>query len=106
MPQRIKHKTVRWGPAGLPIGEYLASSRRARKLTLAQLASRLGVSAANISRIEHSADLRLSTLLDLARVLKLEPMLVAKEHVPAVRALLASLEQPDVGHPNDRARFA
>ncbi|HVA36664.1 MAG TPA: helix-turn-helix transcriptional regulator [Candidatus Dormibacteraeota bacterium] len=97
---------MRWGPAGQPVGRYLAEARRARGLTLAQLAERLDVSAANISRIEHGADLRVSTLLDLARALKLEPMLVSKEHVPAVRALLSTLEHPEAAEDHDRARFA
>jgi len=66
--------------------------RKARGLTLSALASRLGVSKANVIRIEHGRDLRVSTLLDIARELGLEPMLIPKENVPAVRALLADLQ--------------
>ena len=95
-----------WGPAGEPIGRYLAKARHGRRLTLAQLGERVGVSAARISRIEHGADLRLSTLLDLARALKFEPLLVPTEHLPAVRALLASLASPETPDESDRARFA
>jgi len=48
---------------------------------------------ANLSRIEHGGDFRVTTLLDVARVLGLEPMLVPKRSVPAVRALLAEGER-------------
>lgn len=106
MTQRIRQGPVLWGPAGEPIGRYLANARRGRGLTLAQLGERVGISAARISRIEHGADLRLSTVLDLARALKFEPLLVHKEHVPAVRALLASLVSPETPGESDRARFA
>jgi DNA-binding Xre family transcriptional regulator len=47
----------------------------------------LKFSAANLSRIENGKDLRVSTLLDIARTLGLEPMLVPKMYVPSVRAL-------------------
>ena len=58
------------------------------------------MSAANLSRIEHGADFRVSTLLELARELKLEPILVPKELVPAVRAVM----HDDRGAP-ERGRF-
>ena len=43
-----------------------------------------------IARIERGdSDLRLSTVLELARVLELEPMLIPKQLVPAVSYLIA-----------------
>lgn len=57
-------------------------------MTQTALARKLGVSNANLSRIEHGADLRVSTLIDIARVLGFEPMLVPKEYVPTIRAIL------------------
>jgi len=50
------------------------------------------MSVSNLSRIEHGADFRVSTLLDIARQLQLEPLLVPKEMVPAVRAVLSNAE--------------
>jgi hypothetical protein len=59
------------------------------------------MSGANLSRIEHGADLRVSTLLEVARALQLEPLLVPKEYLPAVRALLDDLAQRSL--PNEAA---
>lgn len=74
------------------LGRALRRRRHERKLTLAGLAQRLGMSISNLSRIEHGADFRVSTLLDIARQLQLEPLLVPKEMVPAVRAVLSNAE--------------
>lgn len=79
----------------------LRRRRHERKLTLAGLAQQLGMSISNLSRIEHGADFRVSTLLDIARQLKLEPLLVPKEMVPAVRAVLSNAE-----HEDEPGRFA
>jgi transcriptional regulator with XRE-family HTH domain len=79
----------------------LRQRRHERKLTLAGLAQRLGMSISNLSRIEHGADFRVSTLLNIARQLKLEPLLVTKEMVPAVRAVLSNAE-----HEAEPGRFA
>lgn len=94
----------RWS-AETPVGRILAAARERLGLSQAELARRLGVSGANLSRIEHGADLRVSTLLDVARALQLEPMLVPKEHVPSVRALLDDLQRPHDATP-ERGRFA
>jgi transcriptional regulator with XRE-family HTH domain len=44
-------------------GEMLAALRRARSLTQVAIAERLGVAQGEVSRIEHQADLLLSTLV-------------------------------------------
>jgi len=77
------------------VGSLLATIRRARRLTQADLAKRIGVSAANVSRIEVGKDLRVSTLVDIARALGFEPMLVPKAAVPAVRALLDDMNMTE-----------
>lgn len=51
------------------------------------------MSAANLSRIEHGSDFRVSTLLDIARALNLEPLLVPKQNVPMVRAILRGSDE-------------
>ena len=57
-------------------------------MTQAELGRRLGQPQSSISRIERGGDLRLSTLLEMARTLDLEPMLIPKLYVPAVRTLI------------------
>ena len=77
-----------------------------RGLSQTQLAATLNVSNANISRIEHGADLRVSTLVEIARALKMEPVLVPKEHITAVRALLDSIsDSRNEDEPIQRPRF-
>jgi HTH-type transcriptional regulator/antitoxin HipB len=92
----------RWGEAGA-VGRILAAARERIGLSQTELARRLAVSPANLSRIEHGSDLRVSTLLELARALQLEPMLVPKNLAPAVRAILDE-PQSDDGHA-ERGRF-
>ena len=89
----------RWEPGA--IGQILAAARKRAGLSQTELARRLAVSAANLSRIEHGSDLRVSTLTEIARALQLEPMLVPKNLAPAVRAILderqGGAERPERG---------
>jgi transcriptional regulator with XRE-family HTH domain len=78
-----------WGLAQGALGRLIRSARRLRGIRQSELARQLSLSSSNLSRIEHGRDLRVSTLLEIARALKLEPVLVPKEHVAAVRALLS-----------------
>ncbi|HEY0394078.1 MAG TPA: helix-turn-helix transcriptional regulator [Candidatus Elarobacter sp.] len=84
-------------------GAIIRKRRHERNVTQGALAARLGMSVSNLSRIEHGADLRVSTLLDIARELKLEPILVPKELVPSVRGILSTT---DADHDAERGRFA
>ncbi len=88
------------------LGSLLACARRERGLSQAELARRLGMSGPHLSRIEHGADLRVSTLLDLARELKLEPVLVPKQRLATVRALLVAEVEDDAPERPERGRFA
>lgn len=94
----------RLGAGDAPIGRLLARERERQGISQAALARTLGVSAANLSRIEHGADLRVSTLIEIARALGLEPMLVPKEAVGAVRSVIDDV----VSEPRqrERGRFA
>lgn len=68
----------------------LREERRRYNLSQVELAERLGVPQSQINRIEHGgSDIRLSTLLEMAHALGLEPVLIPKTLLPAVRHLLA-----------------
>jgi HTH-type transcriptional regulator/antitoxin HipB len=68
--------------------DQIRQAREAKGLTQSGLGSRIGQPQSAVSRIERGGDLRLSTLLEMARVLELEPMLVPKSLIPAVQALV------------------
>lgn len=86
------------------IGQLLGLERERRGLSQSELARRLGVSQANLSRIEHGADLRVSTLLDVARALGMEPMIVPKSALSVLRAVLDSVSHEELEKP-DTPRF-
>jgi transcriptional regulator with XRE-family HTH domain len=68
----------------------LRTARRARHITQQTLARLAGVGTPHISDIENKrVTPRLATLLDVARALDFELLLVPKPLVPAVRALKA-----------------
>ena len=70
------------------ITSALREARRAKGLSQRQLAERVGITQAQISRIEKAlVDPRLSTIVELGRSLELELMLVPRQLVPTVRAL-------------------
>ena len=81
-------RSAPWKTAEL--ASSLASARRAKGLTQAVLGARLGLPQSHISTIERGkTDLRLSSLINLARLLELEIMLIPRQYVPAVRSLTA-----------------
>jgi transcriptional regulator with XRE-family HTH domain len=73
------------------IQEQIRQAREAIGFTQSELGSRIGQPQSAVSRIERGADLRLSTLLEMARVLELEPMLIPKRLVRAVQALIGHI---------------
>lgn len=106
MVQRMEQQLWRWRDEERSIGSLLGVARRMRGLSQTELAAMLDVSNANISRIEHGADLRVSTLIEMARALKIEPVLIPKEHLTAVRALLDSISDTRAeDEPVQRPRF-
>ena len=67
---------------------HLREERQRRELSQAQLGQVLGVPQSQITRIERGAsDIRLSTLVEMAHALGLEPVLIPKALLPAVRHL-------------------
>ena len=71
------------------IAESLKAARERKGLSQRALGAKAEVPQGHISRIENGAvDLRLSSLVELARVLDLELTLVPRMKLPAVRAII------------------
>ena len=67
----------------------LRNAREARGLSQRALSARTGMPQSHISKIEKGAvDLRVSSLVELARVLDLELELVTRKALPAVQAIV------------------
>jgi transcriptional regulator with XRE-family HTH domain len=74
----------------------LKAARGNKKLSQRALGGKVGVPQSHISKIESGAvDLRLSSLIELARVLDLEVVLTPRKLVPAVQSLIRSTAARD-----------
>ena len=82
--------------------EQLKLARKRKGLTQAELGRKVGLPQSYISKVEGgSIDIRLSSVLEMARALELEPMLVPRQIVPAVQSLTRSqvTEHPKPAEP-------
>jgi transcriptional regulator with XRE-family HTH domain len=80
----MKHATAH-------IATALKTAREAKGMSQRALSEKAGVPQGHISKIETGAvDLRLSSLIELARVLDLELALVPRKSVPAVNSIVRS----------------
>ncbi|MEA2689471.1 MAG: hypothetical protein QOJ39_3158 [Candidatus Eremiobacteraeota bacterium] len=70
------------------IGSEIRRARKARGLSQEELSKQLGISQGTLSRAELSPDVRLATVLQLARALDQEIMLIPRRLVPAVDAIV------------------
>jgi HTH-type transcriptional regulator/antitoxin HipB len=77
------------------IRDQIRRAREEKGLTQAELGLRLGQPQSSVSRIERGGDVRLSTVLEMARTLELEPMLIPKRLVPAVQAIVQNRRGQD-----------
>lgn len=69
----------------------LKKGREAKGLSQRELSARTGVPQSHISKIENgSADIRLSSLIELARALDLDVKLVPRKALPAVNSVVRS----------------
>jgi HTH-type transcriptional regulator / antitoxin HipB len=74
-----------------PLIHALRAARKKKSLSQRALAALLHVSQGRLSKIENGAtDLRTSSLLELARTLDMEVMLIPRQWVPAVKSLTAA----------------
>ena len=79
--------------AGEHIVSAIKTARKAKGLSQRDLSARAHVPQSHISKIESGAvDLKLSSLIELARVLDLELMLAPRKLVPAVQSVVRSGE--------------
>lgn len=73
------------------IARKLKAAREGKKLSQRALSDKAGVLQAQISKIENgTADLRVSTLVALARALDLEVVLVPRQAVAAVQSIVSA----------------
>ena len=73
------------------IASTLKNARKSKGLTQRGLGKSVAVPQSHISKIENGVvDLRISSLVELARVLDLELMLVPRESVPAVQSIMGA----------------
>jgi transcriptional regulator with XRE-family HTH domain len=86
-----------------PLSELVLKLQEARTVkgwSQRELSERSGLTQAHISRIENGAvEPKLSTLLELSRLLDLELMLVPRQALTAVEAVLRDIEADIAGRP-------
>ena len=74
----------------------LKAARLEKGLKQADLGKKLGLPQSHVSKIEQgSTDPRLSTVVDMARVLDLEPMLIPRQMASRIRSLLSGEPEPE-----------
>jgi HTH-type transcriptional regulator/antitoxin HipB len=86
--------------------DQIRSERLRRNWSQQDLAAKAGLTQSQLSRIEHGADVRLSTLLEVARVLDLDIRLVPREMVGSVDHIMAGRNHPEPSKPDLPPRFA
>ena len=70
------------------LAKTLRLAREKKGLTQRSLAERTGLPQSHVSKIENAAvDLQTSSLIELARALDLEVVLIPRSLIPAIRAL-------------------
>jgi transcriptional regulator with XRE-family HTH domain len=79
------------------VGQAFKRRRLALGLTQAALAGRIGTTQSYIAAVERGdREIRWSTVLEIARALELEAVLVPRERLPAVEAVLHLSPEDDV----------
>jgi transcriptional regulator with XRE-family HTH domain len=86
-------EAIRMDYSSEPILHALKETRQKKGLSQRELSAKAGVPQGHISKIESGlVDLKLSSLIALARILDLEVMTVPRSLVPAVQAIMRSGE--------------
>ena len=85
--------------------QTLRAAREQAGLSQRALSARIGVPQSHISKIENGAtDLRLSSLVEFARALDYELILVPRKQVPAVEAIVSSASATHPGEAHQRSK--
>lgn len=80
--------------------ETLKKARQAKGLSQRALGKKVGVPQSHISKIESGlVDLQASSLIEIARSLELEPILVPRPLIPLVQSLLRNSGKSDKPRP-------
>lgn len=80
-----------------PTIDVLRSARQNRRMSQGELGQAMGLPQSHVSDIEHGKkDIRLSTLIEMARVLGLELLLVPREMVLPVETLIHASPSEDL----------
>lgn len=72
----------------LDIAGALKAARTTKELSQREVSERSGLTQAQISKAESAADLRLTSLVELARALDLEVALIPLKFLPAVQSIV------------------
>lgn len=92
--------------AFLPLAAALRAARQRKRLSQRAVGERVGMPQSQVSRIENAAgDVRISTLLELARALDLDLILVPRRLVPLVERLVQDASLPDGDAGEERALY-
>lgn len=82
------------------IAHQLKKAREKKRLSQRELSSTSGVPQSHISKIESGGvDLRLSSLVAIARALELEVGLIPRKHLPAVNSIVDGTKGETSGIP-------
>lgn len=82
------------------LAAILQSARKEKKLSQQELSQLAGVPQSHISNIENGkVNIRLSSLFEIARVLELEPVLVPRRFVPAIKGFMDSKKHEEEFRP-------
>jgi len=77
----------------------LRAAREARQLSQRELSARTGLPQSHISKIENgTVNITLPSLVELARALELEIMLVPRKLVPAVQSIMRTGADAHLAH--------
>jgi HTH-type transcriptional regulator/antitoxin HipB len=75
------------------ISATLARQRKKQHLSQVSLAKRMGIPQSQVSRAESGADMRVSTLRDIARALGLDVVLVPLQALPVIAAAVGDARE-------------
>jgi HTH-type transcriptional regulator/antitoxin HipB len=86
--------------------QALKTARRHKKLSQRALSDKVKIPQAQISKIENSSvDLKVSTLINLARALDMEVVLVPRKDMSAVSAVMAATKQQGGDIPSQKPAY-